>query len=208
MQYKSFILFPDFGTNTWLLWRDGEAALIDPAKPGEAIAAFVRQHELTVRYIINTHSHFDHIGGNAWARQTFGAPLCIHEEDAPALPHPQGNLSSLAGCPFASPAADRTLRHNDELPLGEGVLRVIHTPGHTPGGICLLGDGVLVSGDTLFDHGVGRTDLAGGNTDKLLRSIEDRLLTLPGETVVLPGHGPTTTIEDEAVGNPFVGMMR
>ncbi|MCD4828944.1 MAG: MBL fold metallo-hydrolase [Candidatus Cloacimonetes bacterium] len=209
MQYKSFSLLPGYDTNTWLLWDDEskEAMLVDPSYPGPTVAGFVEQKGLLVRWLVNTHGHFDHIGGNAWAKQTFNAPLCIHKDDAPMLTSGQRNLSSLVGGGISSPPADRLLTHGDELLLGKSVLRVIHTPGHTRGGISLLGSGLLVSGDTLFNHSVGRCDLPGGDMDTLLRSICDRLLTLDGGTLVLPGHGPASTIEDEAVGNPFVGMM-
>jgi len=209
MQYKLFITNPPFETNTWLLWDEPshEAMLVDPAKPSQEVAGFVKDNNLVVRWIVNTHGHFDHIGGNEWAVQTFSAPLCIQAADADMITSSRRNFSHMVGEPFASPPADRLLADGDELPLGDETFRVIHTPGHSPGSISLLSGNILVSGDTLFDHGIGRTDLPGGSTPSILKSIRERLLTLPGHTVVLPGHGSATTIEDEEVGNPYVGMM-
>ncbi len=209
MQYKRFILLPGFETNTYLVWDEQtkEGLLIDPAAPSEKLKSFIESEGIELQCIVNTHGHADHIGGNKFFLDHFHCELCIHPEDAPMLIDPNKNFSAMFEGGFASPEATKLLKDGDRLDIGNQTFRVIHTPGHTRGGICLYTEGVLFSGDTLFDHSVGRTDLPGGSMDKLRKSIKDKLFTLTEDTVVLPGHGGSTTIEAEKVENPFCGMF-
>ncbi|HUV04903.1 MAG TPA: MBL fold metallo-hydrolase [Armatimonadota bacterium] len=182
-----------------------EALIIDPGGDPDAIADAALSEGFTVRAIVDTHAHADHTAANDALRGYFGCPIMIHEFDAPCLTDPEANLSAWAG--HANPAvspADRLLKDGGEIAIGQLVFRVVHTPGHTPGGICLMVDGVLFSGDTLFAGGIGRTDLPGGSHDQLIESIRSRLFALPDDTVVYPGHGPETTIGHERETNPWL----
>lgn len=181
-----------------------KAAVIDPGGDAGTILEILGQHELTLDMIINTHGHFDHIGGNRHLLEVTAAKLMIHENDL-SLMMKAGTHAALYGLSVEpSPAPDRLLRDGDQLSLGELNLMVIHTPGHSPGGICLLLDDYLLVGDTLFAGSIGRTDLPGGNHQQLLHSIRDKLLILSDVTRVYPGHGPMTTIGREKQHNPFL----
>ncbi len=186
-----------------------EAAVVDPGTPDPWIKQVIRESGLKVTHILLTHGHLDHIGGVEWVKAFTGAPVWIHEQDAPMLTNPVLNGSAFFGENVTAPAADHLLKDGDTVAVGRMQLRVIFTPGHTPGGVCFYyepgGDrpGQLLAGDTLFAGSVGRTDLPGGSAEQLIRSIRERLLPLPPETVVYPGHGPTTTIGDEKEFNPF-----
>jgi glyoxylase-like metal-dependent hydrolase (beta-lactamase superfamily II) len=182
-----------------------EALVIDPGAEPDRILAALRAAGAKVTAIVNTHGHWDHSGANGAVKEATGAPLLIHAADAPWLTMRQTVTGAGLGLlhPVQSPPADRVLQGEEELPLGRFRLRVIHTPGHTPGGICLYLPGVLFSGDTLFAEGVGRTDLPGGSPSALASSIREKLFSLPDETVVYPGHGAPTTIGDERSLNPY-----
>ena len=192
--------------------RTKRAMVVDPGGEPERIVAAVRDAKLSVDWIVNTHGHGDHIAANGHLKGEFpDATLTIHPADAPMLGSPRLNLSLVTGWDISSPAADVELMDGDDVAVGELTIRVIHTPGHTPGGICLHrpapaeGEaGLLLCGDTLFRGGVGRTDLPGGDMAALIRAIKARLLTLPDETDVLPGHGPATTLGQERIANPFL----
>ncbi|MBI9087327.1 MAG: MBL fold metallo-hydrolase [Desulfobacterales bacterium] len=183
------------------------AALIDPAFDTDRILAAVREKGLTVTHVINTHCHADHTAGNAAALAATGARLAMHRIDADLVGSMVNRgLSRVLGGKGSS-RPDILLEDGDTIPVGRVELTVIHTPGHTPGGICLYAPGHVFTGDTLFVEAVGRTDLPGGSSAVLLKSIRDRLYTLPGDTVVWPGHdyGPTpsSTIARELATNPF-----
>lgn len=181
-----------------------EGAIIDPGGSAEAIKSAVEEMRLTISAIVNTHGHVDHISANADIKEATGADLLIHEYDAGMLTDPVANLSSLACRPVVSPPADRHLVDGDRVKVGSLVLTVIHTPGHTSGGICLAAPGYVFSGDTLFAGSIGRTDFPGGSLELLIHSIRAKLLVLPDTTAVLPGHGPNTTIKNEKKWNPYL----
>lgn len=209
MEYKIFNVLPEFGTNTYLVWDETtkEALLIDPASPSQAIVDEIREKKLNLKYLINTHGHGDHIGGNKLIKSQFDVPLIIHQADAEMLTNSAKNLSTYWNNNVISTPADVQISGEYHLDLGSQDVVLIPTPGHSPGGISILVGDLLFSGDTLFCESVGRSDLPGGNQDVLLKSIKEKLLILPDHVKVLPGHGPSTTIEDEKVGNPFVGLV-
>ena len=191
--------------------RTRETVIIDPGGEPERIISVVERGNLEPILVLDTHGHADHIAANAQMKARFpGAPLVVHEFDAAMLRDPHANLSALFGAPIESPPPDRTVSDGDVLRVGEEEFKVIHIGGHSPGSICLfaLADenakGVLFSGDVLFAGGIGRTDFAGGNHQELIDGIREKLLSLPEETLVYPGHGPETTLGEEARSNPFL----
>lgn len=182
-------------------------AVIDPAFDAKKILRQAQDGGYTITHVINTHGHSDHTSANAALIEATGAQLCIHRADAEQVTKLLSRaLSRLMGGK-GSPRPTRLLEDSDIIEIGNSSLRVIHTPGHTPGSICLYGDGHLFTGDTLFVGAVGRTDLPGGSARQLLASIREKLYTLPPETRVWPGHdygeAPVSTIEREMRTNPF-----
>lgn len=194
------------GTNCYLIWDEStrEAAVIDPGFEDQQVSDIINEKKLNVKYILLTHGHFDHLGGVNQIKQLTGAKVLIHENDADCLLDPKRNLSVLAGMSMVLEPADGFLRENETITLGTSVIRVIHTPGHSKGGICLLADKQLFAGDTLFNTSIGRTDFADGDLNELLNGIESKLFILDNETTVLPGHGEKTTIGYEKMNNPFL----
>jgi hydroxyacylglutathione hydrolase len=185
-----------------------EGLLIDPADDAKRLLSEAKSHGLNnIKYIVNTHSHVDHIMGNAEIVKKTGAKIIIHEEDAVALGQTPSYLLEMFGA-TASPPADTTVKEGDVIQVGSAKLKAIHTPGHSPGGMSLYLDGMVFTGDTLFVGSVGRTDFPGSSWDVLEASIRKKLYVLPGETVVFPGHNygstPTSTIQYERRHNPFV----
>ncbi|MDE7080907.1 MAG: MBL fold metallo-hydrolase [Muribaculaceae bacterium] len=205
--------FSLFGINTYAVFDPAtrECAIIDPGMSSEperkAIEHFITDNGLTLTHIINTHLHIDHAIGNSWLKSHFPAPVEAHEADLP-LGSRMMEQAAMFGIPIDTEAVviDRPLHNGDSIKIGHGTLEVIHVPGHSKGSIALYdkADGFLISGDALFAGSVGRTDLPGGNGSQLIDSITTRLLTLPPDTVVYPGHGPATTIGHEAATNPFL----
>ena len=185
-----------------------EGLFIDPAGDANTLLAEAKSHGLNkIKYIVNTHSHIDHIMGNAEMAKKTGAKIVIHEEDATALVQTPSYLLEMFNAK-ASPPGDIMVKEGDVVQVGQVRLKVIHTPGHSAGGISLHLDGSVFTGDTLFVGSVGRTDFPGSSWDVLEASIRKKLYVLPGETVVFPGHNygsaPTTTIQYERRHNPFV----
>ncbi len=178
-----------------------EAALIDPAGDFDAIFVAVSRHDALVRYVINTHGHWDHTSGNAHAIKKTGATLLVHEADAEHLRSIPNRLLSLTLGGRVSPEPVRLLCGGETIPLGRQELRIIHTPGHTPGGICVLAAGNLFTGDTLFTEGMGRTDMPGGSQIEIMNSIVNIILRLPDSTKIWPGHNygrsPVSTVREQ-----------
>jgi len=203
LEYRSFVI-GEIRTNCYLVWSGKEAGVIDPGGPVAEVIDFIKQQQLELKWIVNTHGHADHIVGNAALKNEFGALITIHERDRKMLLSPTANFSAYMGTGITSPDGDKYLTEGDLLKLGPEELRVIETPGHSPGGISLYAPGLLFSGDTLFLESIGRTDLPGGDHQQLLKSIREKLMVLPPKTVVLPGHGGSSTIEYELKYNPYL----
>jgi len=181
----------------------GEAIVIDPGDEAEWVAEVVRHRGWTVRRIVNTHAHFDHLGGVRELKELTGAPFALHEAELPLV---QSFVRQALFFGFRvgdPPEVDDFLAEGDEVAFGEVRLKVLHTPGHSPGGISLVGDGVVFVGDELFAGSIGRTDLPGGDYETLINSVRTKLFTLEDDTIVYPGHGPATTIGRERRYNPF-----
>ncbi|MBF0188569.1 MAG: MBL fold metallo-hydrolase [Magnetococcales bacterium] len=183
----------------------GEAVLIDPGGDEERVLKHLAGRRLKPVAIVNTHGHFDHIGAVAAIKEATGCPFLLHADDA-AIVQAAPEHAATWGLPFGEPPViDRTIEDGETLSFNGLSLEVIHTPGHTPGGVCLLWDGCHVAvGDTLFAGSIGRTDLPGGNHNQLISSIRDRLLPLPDDTRCHPGHGPSTSVGKERRANPYL----
>lgn len=179
-----------------------EAALIDPGSNGNGIKREVEKYGLHIKCIINTHGHGDHISSNG----KFKVPIYIHRLDVDFLRNAKLNMSAAFGFSIKSPEASRILEDGDIINIGDLELKVIHTPGHTPGSISLLNDGVIFTGDTLFMGGVGRTDFPYGSKEKLSDSIKEKLFVLNDKTIIYPGHGPASTIGEEKLHNGFTPL--
>jgi glyoxylase-like metal-dependent hydrolase (beta-lactamase superfamily II) len=205
MEYRALTL-GSMATNCYLAWcpESMEALVIDPGFEPDTVLKEIADLGLKVRYIVNTHGHIDHIGANRALHEALGAPIAIGREDGPMLADPRQNLSGFIGGALTSPAPQLLLDEGDSLEFGGSALQVLATPGHTPGGISLYGHGRLFCGDTLFCESIGRSDFPGGDHRLLLKSIREKLLPLPGETQVLPGHGPASTLAYEKANNPWL----
>jgi glyoxylase-like metal-dependent hydrolase (beta-lactamase superfamily II) len=183
--------------------RTKTCAVIDPGGDENDILMALAKHKLTVKYLLNTHGHFDHVGGNRGMKEATGAELLIHALDAPMLTQrsPMGFGMGTGG----SPAPDRTIADGDTITFGDITLTVLHTPGHSPGSVSFFTDNAVFVGDTLFAGSVGRTDFPGGSFETLKNSIHNKLFTLGDQVVVYPGHMGITKIGMEKKYNPFVG---
>jgi len=188
--------------------RSKEALFIDPAGNEEDLVDFITQENLALKYIVNTHGHADHTCGNKKVKALTGANIIMHETDNQVFSTPEGYAMARQWGFEPSPPADETVKDGDTILVGDVSLEVIHTPGHSPGGICLLSDGNLFTGDTLFVGGIGRTDLPGSSHEQFMKSIKEKLLRLPPETIVWPGHDygsmVRSTIGYEKATNPWL----
>jgi glyoxylase-like metal-dependent hydrolase (beta-lactamase superfamily II) len=198
-----------FASNCFIVGSDAtrEGMIIDPGADSKAILEAVSDSGLSIGLIVATHNHPDHIGALAQVKEKLGAKYAIHEADSNnSMPSMVGRVvgAVMSGSLKSTPGPDRLLNDGDVIEVGDLKFTVVHTPGHTRGGISLVGDGVVFSGDTLFNLGIGRTDMPGGDYGTLMDSIAKKLMALPDETVVYPGHGPRTTIGVERKRNPFL----
>jgi glyoxylase-like metal-dependent hydrolase (beta-lactamase superfamily II) len=184
-----------------------EAVVIDPGGDADKILLSLADSELKVKYIINTHGHFDHVCGNGKMKDATGADILIHPLDAPMLGMLTSNAAVFGISVENSPPCDQTIEEGETVSFGNISLKVIHTPGHTPGGISLYTDGIVFVGDTLFAGSIGRTDFPGGDFDTLISSIKTKLFDMEDDMRVLSGHGPETSIGNEKRFNPFVGQF-
>ncbi|MGQ0550593.1 MAG: MBL fold metallo-hydrolase [Armatimonadota bacterium] len=194
------------GTNAYIVGdpTTRRAAIVDPGDEPQRLLAVLARLSLNLELIVATHAHFDHVGAVRPLVDATGAPFFLFEKELPVL-----QVTADRAAPFgitipAPPAPDRLLREDEMLSLGGGTFRVVHTPGHSPGHMCLLGDGLAFVGDVIFQGSIGRTDLPGGDYETLIRSIATHLLVLPDETVLYNGHGPATTVDRERRTNPFL----
>ena len=206
MKIKRFAL-GTLWTNCYVISdSDGEGVVVDPGGPTAEVEKYVRDNDIKLNWIILTHGHGDHIGGVSELRNLSEKGVAIHADDASCLTDSSRNLSTFMGASVELHSADRELNDGDVLKVGKMEIQVIHTPGHTVGGICLhFKEGmeeVLVTGDTLFARSIGRSDLPGGDEEILITSLK-KLSDLPDNLLVLPGHGPETTIGSEKQHNPY-----
>ena len=202
-----------FGENMYILWDETshEAVVVDPGMMRDAeremVTKFIDEKELKVKHILLTHLHLDHVTSARWLADQTGADVCGSELDealGQELPEQVSYFHLKIECDALT--IDRDLKDGDTLPLGSEIIQVLHVPGHSPGGLAfyLPESSLLISGDTIFNRSIGRTDLMGGDMAQLINSIREKVLTLPDETVIASGHGPTTTVADEKMFNPFL----
>jgi hydroxyacylglutathione hydrolase len=208
MIVKMLVVGP-FASNCYIVGSSStkQGIIIDPGAEADNILRTVQQMGLSISLIVITHAHMDHIDALRAVKEKTNAQFAIHEADKELLftAPPMNIVASLGFTPSKSPPQpDKLLKDGDLINVSDLHFEVLHTPGHSPGGICLSGHGVVFSGDTLFNFGIGRTDFPGGSYELLMQSIREKLMVLPDETIVYPGHGPSTTIGDERRGNPFL----
>jgi len=212
--WSKFVLVKQFEVGSFSIFsylvadeKAGEGLFIDPSAEHDMLVREAAAHSIKIKYIVNTHSHIDHSMGNREMVRRTGAEVVIHEADAPGLLQTPRDILEMFGAE-SPPPADILVSDGQLIEVGSVALKVIHTPGHTPGGMCLYIDGMVFTGDTLFVGAIGRTDFPGGSYRQLETSVRTKLYTLPGDTVVLPGHNygssPTSTIDRERRTNPYI----
>jgi len=193
-------------TNCYILQSDSTALVIDPGDESERIIRFLKDIAVKPTHIVATHTHFDHVLGVDTIRAKLKVPFLIHRDDLSMLESMQSRVRQIMGFSVPPPPkVDQFLEDGQSIEFGQDKVKVIHTPGHSPGSISLAGQDFVMTGDALFNQSIGRTDLPGGDLDTLIRSITQCLFILDDDTIVYPGHGPETSIGDEKFANPFVG---
>ncbi|HHX23053.1 MAG TPA: MBL fold metallo-hydrolase [Thermoanaerobacterales bacterium] len=191
-------------TNCYILADGNKAIIIDPGWDSDSILKVIESEKLNVEYIFLTHGHADHIGALKEVKFATNAKIAIHEKDARMLVSSEDNLSIFFGESITQPSADILLKGNETFQLNNITLEIIHTPGHTPGGISIKVNDIVFTGDTLFAGSIGRTDFPGGSYNELIESIKEKLLPLGDDVIILPGHGEQSTIGNERKMNPFL----
>ncbi len=181
-----------------------EAAIIDPGDNADEIIRIIEMDGLKPMFIINTHAHFDHIGGVKVIQDHFKIDFILHEDDLFLVENASEQATAFGLKPISKPEVSKYVNDGEEINLGNMSIKVIHTPGHSPGCVCYYSDNNVFVGDTLFAGSIGRTDLPGGSYETLINSVKDKLFSLSDNTIVHPGHGPSTTIENEKNHNPFL----
>ncbi len=181
-----------------------KGVIIDPGGSADEVLKKVNKYELDIEYILLTHAHGDHIGGIIKIKEQLEKPIVLHKEDSELLLDSKKNLSNMMSIDNIEMEADKCVCDGDILNFGNKEIEIIHTPGHTPGGMCIKIDNYIFTGDTLFARSIGRTDLFGGSYEKLIKSIKEKLLVYDDEVKLLPGHGPATTIGSEKRENSFI----
>ena len=196
-----------YAANCYLVYTEDEkkeAIIVDPGGDFKSIIEEINNNQLNAKYIVLTHGHADHIGAVISIKKHFNIPVMIHKDDLEMVKNHALNLSGNMAMGAISFEADTLLKDGDKIEFGDKYLKVIHTPGHTEGGICLYYPGILITGDTLFEGSIGRTDLFGGDYDSLMASIKNKLLQLPDNTIIYPGHGGVSTLKKEKMTNHFL----
>lgn len=195
-----------YQANCYVIWdgKTKKSAIIDPGGDFQSLNSFIQKNNLNVEFIILTHGHADHIGAVIDAKEQYNAKVLIHNEDYEMLKNKNINHSDKMGYGIIEVEADKKLEENHEIKIGSTILSIIHTPGHTRGSICIRTENVLFSGDTLFAGSIGRTDLEGGSFEDIIKSIKEKIITLPDDTQIYPGHGSSTTVIIEKKSNPFL----
>jgi len=204
MKIETFVV-GQLQNNCYVIYDENtrEALVVDPGDEPDRIQDFMKETNLTVKYIVCTHAHFDHIGALMEIKESTEAGIVIHRDDLPIYSSAQQHAAMWGFQIDPLPEPEVFVTEGDVLTLGRLKFQVMHTPGHSPGGICLFGEGILITGDTVFAGSVGRTDLPGGNIRELKKSFA-RLMDLPPSTQILPGHGPSSTIQREQAMNFFI----
>jgi len=204
MKIKTIVV-GELDTNCYLVSDDdGNACVIDPGDEADKIIAEIEKNKLKPAAIINTHVHPDHIGANIEIKQKYNIPIMVHKDDAHMLTPHFSLISSIAGYKFDSMEPDRLLNDGDEIKIGSLNLKIVHTPGHSKGGISILVGDAAFTGDTLFCGDIGRADLYGGDEKALVKAIKEKLLILPDSTALYPGHGKSSTIGNEKMYNIYL----
>ena len=195
-----------YAANCYLVYSENnkEAIVIDPGGDVDDIMAQIESLNLNIKYIILTHGHGDHIAGIDGLKKHINAPVAVHKDDEYLLKNGKENLSSMMAMGTIELSPDILLDEGDEISFGDLKAKIIHTPGHTPGGISIKIEDSLFTGDTLFAGSIGRTDFTGSSFESIISSIKDKLLIYPDDTIVYPGHGPSSTIKGERASNPFI----